>query len=199
MFLVWQCFDKIWLWTHWIGGSNTKLLQVVSLQNHFQKSNGDQNSDLVKFKGSKCVHVSSFNFFESRVFYMFWGIHRLQICRNWMCRTFSMNYLVRIGTFCHLKIISKLCTVIVWYYCMIGFYTFQGFQGYEICKSWPSRLFSRQFTSSGHIMWFEFQNWNQNWPGLTGSDWTGYVATYHWAIPIRVKWSNLGPPFRSSG
>jgi hypothetical protein len=45
-----------------------KLLQVVSLQNHFQKSNGDQNSDLVKFEGRKCVHISSLKIFDSRVF-----------------------------------------------------------------------------------------------------------------------------------
>jgi hypothetical protein len=32
---------------------------VVSLQTHFQKSNDDKNSDLVKFNSSKCVHVSS--------------------------------------------------------------------------------------------------------------------------------------------
>jgi hypothetical protein len=32
MFLVWHCFEKIRLWTHWIEDSNTKLLQVVSLQ-----------------------------------------------------------------------------------------------------------------------------------------------------------------------
>jgi hypothetical protein len=40
-----------------------KLLQVVSLQNIFYNSNGGQNSDLAKFKGSKCVHISSLNFF----------------------------------------------------------------------------------------------------------------------------------------
>jgi hypothetical protein len=48
-----------------------KLLQVASLQNHFQNSNGDQNSNLAKFEGSKYVHVSSLNFFGSRVFYIF--------------------------------------------------------------------------------------------------------------------------------
>jgi hypothetical protein len=48
-----------------------KLLQVVSLQNLFQKSNGDQNSDLIKFEGSKCVHISKLKVSSSRVFYMF--------------------------------------------------------------------------------------------------------------------------------
>jgi hypothetical protein len=46
-------------------GSNTKLLQVVSLQNHFQNLNDDQNSDLVKFNSSKFVHVSSLEIFGS--------------------------------------------------------------------------------------------------------------------------------------
>jgi hypothetical protein len=41
---------------------------VVSLQNHFQNSNDDQNSDLIKFNSSKFVHISSLNFFDSRVF-----------------------------------------------------------------------------------------------------------------------------------
>jgi hypothetical protein len=51
--------------------SNTKLLQVVSLQNPFQNSNGAQNSDLAKFEGSKCVHVSNLKTSSSREFYMF--------------------------------------------------------------------------------------------------------------------------------
>jgi hypothetical protein len=48
-----------------------KLLQVVSLKNHFQNSNGGQNSDLVKFNGSKCVHVSNLKTSGSKEFYMF--------------------------------------------------------------------------------------------------------------------------------
>jgi hypothetical protein len=48
-----------------------KLLQVVSLKNHFQNSNGDQICDLAKFEGGKCVHVSSLKTFGSKVFYMF--------------------------------------------------------------------------------------------------------------------------------
>jgi hypothetical protein len=55
----------------WLGDSNTKLLQVALLQKHFQNSNGDKNSDLVKFNSSKCVHISSLKFFGSRVVYMF--------------------------------------------------------------------------------------------------------------------------------
>jgi uncharacterized ParB-like nuclease family protein len=87
-----------------------KLLQVVSLQNSFYNSNGGQNSDLAKFEGSKCVHVSSLKFFGSRVFYMFLGIHRLQICSDWIYRTKVMNYMVFISHLCHLIFTSKLCT-----------------------------------------------------------------------------------------
>jgi hypothetical protein len=87
------------------------------------------------------------NFFGSRVFYMFWGIQRLQICRNWMYRTKVMIYLVQIGNYCHLKFISKTYTVTLWYYYLIGFYTLQGFQGYKVCKKWTCRLFSMEFTN----------------------------------------------------
>jgi hypothetical protein len=48
-----------------------KLLQVVSLQNSFYNSNGDQISDLVKFNSSKFVHVSNLKKNCSKVFYMF--------------------------------------------------------------------------------------------------------------------------------
>jgi hypothetical protein len=44
-----------------------------------------------------------------------------------------------------------------------------------------------QFTRSGQILWFEFQIWNQTWPGLTGADRSGYVASSHWLIPFRLK------------
>jgi hypothetical protein len=111
MVLVWQCFEKIWLWTHWIVDSNTKLLQVVSLQKLFLKSNGAQNSDLIRFEGSKCFHISNLKISGSRVFYMFWGIYRLQICYFWMSRAKDINLLVLVGNYCHLNIISKLCTV----------------------------------------------------------------------------------------
>jgi hypothetical protein len=83
-------------------GSNTKLLQVVSLQNHFQNSNDGQNGDLVKFNSRKCVHVSSFKFFDSKVFYMFLGIHRIQICSKWIYRTKVMNFMVFINHFANL-------------------------------------------------------------------------------------------------
>jgi hypothetical protein len=82
MLLVWHCSEKFGLWTHWIEDSNMKLLQVVSLKNSFYNSNEVQNSDLTKFNSSKFVHVSSLNFFDFRMFYMSWGIHRLQICSN---------------------------------------------------------------------------------------------------------------------
>jgi Mg/Co/Ni transporter MgtE len=51
--------------------SNTKLLQVVSLQKLFLKSNGAQISDLIRFEVSKCVHVSILKITGSKVFYMF--------------------------------------------------------------------------------------------------------------------------------
>jgi hypothetical protein len=111
MVLVWQCFEKIWLWTHWIVDINTKLLQVVSLQKLFLKSNGAQISDLIRFEGSKCVDVSNLNVSGSRVFHMFWGIQRLQICRNWMYKTKVMIYLVQKCNLNYLKISSKFCTV----------------------------------------------------------------------------------------
>jgi hypothetical protein len=44
-----------------------------------------------------------------------------------------------------------------------------------------------QFTRSGQILWFEFQIWNQTWPGLTGADRSGYVASSHWLIPFWLK------------
>jgi hypothetical protein len=40
---------------------------------------------------------------------------------------------------------------------MVGFYTLQGFQGYKICKNWPSGLFSMEFTRSEQIMEIEFE------------------------------------------
>jgi hypothetical protein len=35
----------------------------------------------------------------------------------------------------------------MWCFCKIGFYTFQGFQGYKICNFWTSRTFYMDFTS----------------------------------------------------
>jgi hypothetical protein len=51
--------------------SNTKLLQVVSLQKLFLKTNGAQIRDLIRFEGSKSVHISNLKVSSSRVFYMF--------------------------------------------------------------------------------------------------------------------------------
>jgi hypothetical protein len=41
---------------------------VVSFQKQFLKTNGAQISDLVRFEGSKCVHVSNLKVSGSRVF-----------------------------------------------------------------------------------------------------------------------------------
>jgi hypothetical protein len=117
-----------------IGDSNTKLLQVVSLQNHFQNSNDDQNSDLSKFNSSKFVHISSLKTFDSIMIYVFQGIHRLQICSNWTYRTKVMNFMVFISHFANLFFTSKLSIELLWFLCINVFYTLQGFQGYLICK-----------------------------------------------------------------
>jgi hypothetical protein len=71
-------------------GSNTKLLQVVSLQNHFQNSNDDQSGDLNEFECTKFVHVSTLVFLDSKVFYMLRGFQGLQICNFWINRTKDM-------------------------------------------------------------------------------------------------------------
>jgi hypothetical protein len=92
-------------------------------------------------------------FFDSKVFYMFWGIHRLQICSNWIYRTKVMNFMVFISHFCYFIFIPKLCTVPLFFI----YYTLQGFQGYQICKIWPSGLFSKQFTRLVQFLWFEIQ------------------------------------------
>jgi hypothetical protein len=103
------------------------------------------------------------------------------------------------GTFCHLKIISKLCTVTLWYYCMVGFYTLQGFQGYQVCNFWPSRLFSIDFTSSVHFLKFENQFWIRVWLNLTGADYAGDVAVPDWLVPIRYWLLIWAIGFRSEG
>jgi hypothetical protein len=54
-----------------MGDSNTKLLQVVSLQKLFLNSIGAQISDSIKFNSSKFVHMSSLKTVDSRVFYKF--------------------------------------------------------------------------------------------------------------------------------
>jgi hypothetical protein len=93
-------------WCYWIGDSNSKLLQLDSFQNHFYKSNYDQSSDLDRFECTKFVHVSTLVFLDSKVFYMFWGIHRLQICYFWMTRAKDMNQLVLMCNLNHLNFIS---------------------------------------------------------------------------------------------
>jgi hypothetical protein len=55
---------------------------------------------------------------------------------------------------------SKLCTELLWFICIVVFYTFQGFQGYLNCKFWPSRLFYIDFTSS--VQKLEFENLKSN-------------------------------------
>jgi hypothetical protein len=72
-------------------GSNTKLLQVVSLQNHFQNLNDDQISDLNRFECTKCVHISNLDFLDPMMFYKLREFHRLQVCKFWMDRTKDMN------------------------------------------------------------------------------------------------------------
>jgi hypothetical protein len=65
---------------------------VVSLQNHFQKSNDDQISDLVKFNSSKFVHVSSLEIFGSRVFYTIQGFQGYLNCNFWLSRLISRDF-----------------------------------------------------------------------------------------------------------
>jgi hypothetical protein len=105
-----------------MGDSNTKLLQVVSLQNHLQKSNDDQISDLIKFNSSKFVHVSSLEIFGSIMIYMFQGVHRLQICSNWIYKTKVMNFMVFVSHFAILFFISKLYTAPLLFLCTSVFY-----------------------------------------------------------------------------
>jgi hypothetical protein len=72
------------------------------------------------------------------------------------------------------------------------FYTLQGFQGYLICKFWPSRLFYIDFTRSAQKL--EFENLNSNEfdsidPRLTRA---GDMAARYWLIPIQVRPFNPG-------
>jgi hypothetical protein len=83
------------------------------------------------------------------------------------------------------------------------FYTFLGFQGYQVCNFWPSRLFSRDFTSSGQKQRFE----NQILINFDSVDRVGgltcYVASSYWPVPIRVLvliWAlRLDPMVRRRG
>jgi hypothetical protein len=128
-----------------MGDSNTKLLQVVSLQKLFLNSIGAQISDLIKFNNSKFVHISSLEIFGSIMIYMFQGIHRLQICSNWIYRTKVMNFMVFISHFAILFFTSKLCAVTLWFLHINVFYTLQGFHVYQICNFWPSSYFLMNF------------------------------------------------------
>jgi hypothetical protein len=93
-----------------------------------------------------------------------------------MYKTFSMIYLVQIGNYCHLNFISKFCTVTMLCFWTIGFYTFQGFQGYKVCKFWPYRTISMKFTS------FSIYEFVSNLFEL----WKGHVALSHLRVPFRV-------------
>jgi hypothetical protein len=58
---------------------------------------------------------------------------------------------------------------------MVGFYTFQGFQGYKIYNFWIGRLISMVFRSCSKIErklnLFDFQ--------------TGHVAVSYWEVMVR--------------
>jgi hypothetical protein len=178
-------------WCYWIGYCNTKLLQLDSSQNHFYKSNYDQSGDLNEFECTKFVHISTLGFLDSKMFYMFIGLHRLQICYFWITRAKDMNYLVLKCNLYHLNFASIIYTVTMWYYCLFGFYTFQGFQGYKICKIWNSGLFYIDFTrfSRNRNLKFKFKidfDRGADW-GWLGCD----VARCYWRIPIRLRACNL--------
>jgi hypothetical protein len=82
---------------------------------------------------------------------------------------------------------------------MVGFYTLQGFQGYQICNFWPGRLFSIDFTSSEHILSFEIRIQNEFDLKSDRADYAGDVAVTHWPIPIRRSLLFLAVGLGSSG
>jgi hypothetical protein len=88
-----------------------------------------------------------------------------------------MNYLVLICKLYHLKFGSKFCTVPMKCFCIIGFYTFSGFQGYEICKFWPYRTISMIFASFCQI-WKCLNQIELRW---------GHVVVWHWPVPVRFQ------------
>jgi hypothetical protein len=141
---------------------------VVSLQKLFLNSNGAQISDLIKFEGSKCVHDSNLKITSCKVFYKFWGIHRLQICYFWMTRAKDKNYLVLKCYLYHLNFTSKLCTTPLWFLCISVFYTLQGIQGYLVCKFCPSIWFYIDFISCSRNLEIEFEFKNEFWLGWPG-------------------------------
>jgi hypothetical protein len=116
-----------------------------------------------------------------------------------MCRTISMIYLVQIGSYCHLNFISKLYTVTLWYYCIIGFYTFQGIQRYKVCKNWTCRVISMEFTRSSLKQRFEFEIWKRIWLGWLELTWlaTWQHGTGWYRFGKELLILALGP--RSSG
>jgi hypothetical protein len=130
---------------------------------------------------------------------MSWGIHRLQICSNWIHRTKVMNFMVFISHFCYFIFIPKICAEPLWFLCIDGFYTFVEFHRYQVCKIWPSGLFYMDFANSGHIQWFEIWIWIRVWLNLTGADYAGNVAVPDWPIPIRYCLLILGAGFGSEG
>jgi hypothetical protein len=62
-----------------------------SSQNKILNSKYDQSSDLDEFECTRFLHITTFKFLDSMMFYMIRGFQRLQICDFWMCRTKDMN------------------------------------------------------------------------------------------------------------
>jgi hypothetical protein len=64
----------------------------------------------------------------------------------------------------------------------ILFYTFLGFQRYQICNFWPSRTLYNDFTSSAHFLKFENRIWirfDSNWLGQ--DTWHVLVGRYQFS------------------
>jgi hypothetical protein len=102
----------------------------------------------------KIASVCTFQIWKicgSRVFYKFRGFHRLPIYDFWITREKDMNYLVLKCNLLYLNFTSIICTVTMWYYCIIVFYTLQGFHWYVIFNFWTYRRFSMHFTSFSTI------------------------------------------------
>jgi hypothetical protein len=144
----------------------------------------------IDFECTKFVHVSTLVFLDSKVFYMFWGLHRLQICYFRTTRAKDMNYLVLKCNLHHLNFTSINCAVTMWYYCIFGFYTFVGFQWHIIFYFWIHKAKDMKFQSLGTIL---FLILIRN-PILQGA---GHVAQFYWFIlfrpdhrcgPFDLKW-----------
>jgi hypothetical protein len=82
----------------------------------------------------------------------------------------------------HLKFISKICTV-----CIIGFYTFSGFQGYAICKFLNYRTFSMDFTSFSTFEFYlnRFKRGQAMWLNPIGGYRFGRISNFS----RRILWS----------